>query len=212
MQDKLYLTSHSLTCTAEILEGYHSENERYAVRLDKTLFHPQGGGQPCDKGTINGNEVLHVAQNRDGHVLHYLHKYLPLGPVELRIDGNHRRENARLHTAGHMIGHLLERIGWQAVKAHHWPGESRVVFRSSANSLPPLLDDLSNHCAEQIQLAQAIFISFQAGRRQVAIGNLGQYPCGGTHVENTSELAGLKIIRIKNKKDELSVHYEMMTE
>lgn len=210
MQDKLYLTSNSLTCIAEILECYHSENERYAVRLDKTLFHPQGGGQPCDKGTINGHEVLHVAQNRDGHVLHYLHVRLPLGPVELHIDRAHRLEHARLHTAGHLIGHLVERIGWQAVKAHHWRGESRVVFRNPKDALPPFLDDLSNCCAEQIQLAQPISISFQEGLREVAIGSLGCYPCGGTHVENTSELNGLKIIRIKNKKDELSIHYEMM--
>lgn len=212
MQDKLYLTSNSLTCTANVLECYQSDDERYAVRLDKTLFHPQGGGQPCDKGSINGHEVLHVAQNRDGHVLHYLHIHLPLGPVELHINHTHRLEHTRLHSAGHLIGHLLERTGWQAVKAHHWRGESRVVFRNPKNALPPFLDDLSNRCAEQIQLAQPISISFKEGRRQVAIGSLGQYPCGGTHVENTSELTGLTIIRIKNKKDELSINYEMMTQ
>ncbi|MCM2559262.1 hypothetical protein NDQ41_11190 [Alcaligenes faecalis] len=143
-------------------------------------------------------------------MLHYLHVRLPLGPVELHIDRAHRLEHARLHTAGHLIGHLVERIGWQAVKAHHWRGESRVVFRNPKDALPPFLDDLSNRCAEQIQLAQPISISFQEGRREVAIGSLGCYPCGGTHVENTSELNGLKIIRIKNKKDELSIHYEMM--
>lgn len=210
MRDKLYLTSNSLTCVAEILECYQSENERCAVRLDKTLFHPQGGGQPCDKGTLNGHEVLHVAQNRDGHVLHYLHKRLPLGPVEQQVDRAHRLQHARLHTAGHMIGHLIERMGWQALKAHHWQGESRLVFLNSNHALPPFLDDLSDRCAEQIQLAQPISISFQGDQRQVAIGSLGHYPCGGTHVENTSELNELKIIRIKNKKNELSVHYEIL--
>lgn len=210
MHDKLYLTSHKLIGKTEILECYHSENERYVVRLDKTLFHPQGGGQPCDKGTLNGHEVLHVTQNRDGQVLHYLPVSLPLGPVEMNIDQMHRLAHARLHTAGHLIGHLLEQTGWQAIKAHHWPGEARLVFRQSNNALPPSLEDLSARCREQIQLAHPISIHIHQGHRQIVIGKLGQYPCGGTHVENTAELNGLTITRIKNKKDELSIHYEIL--
>lgn len=30
----------------------------YAVILDKTIFHPQGGGQPADEGTLSIDGVV----------------------------------------------------------------------------------------------------------------------------------------------------------
>ncbi|WP_432692394.1 hypothetical protein [Morganella morganii] len=46
MTEKCYLTSRALQGTATVLECRPAEDGRYAVILDKTLFHPQGGGQP----------------------------------------------------------------------------------------------------------------------------------------------------------------------
>lgn len=210
MKGKLYLESHSLQCMAEINECYHSENERYAVRLDRTLFHPQGGGQPCDKGTLNGHEVLHVAQDRDGKILHYLPVRLPLGPVHIQIDAQRRHLHARLHSAGHLIGHLVEKTGWKAIKAHHWPGESKVFFRNPNHALPPFKNELTAHCQEQIALRLPVLARMRPdGLREVSIGQLGHYPCGGTHVKDTSELNGLTIIRIQSKNKELIIHYEI---
>lgn len=210
MKGKLYLESQELQCMAEINECYHSEGKRYVVRLDKTLFHPQGGGQPCDKGTLNGHEVLHVIQDRDGKILHYLPVRLPLGPVHVQIDARRRHLHARLHSAGHLIGHLVEKAGWQAIKAHHWPGESRVMFRNPKSALPPFRDELTARCQEQIALSLPVQASIRPdGGREVAIGRLGRYPCGGTHVKDTSELRGLTITRIQNKNKDLIIHYEI---
>lgn len=39
-----------------------AEAGAYAVELDATLFHPQGGGQPSDVGTLGGVAVLQVQQ------------------------------------------------------------------------------------------------------------------------------------------------------
>ena len=41
----------------------------WEVVLDRTAFYPEGGGQPCDLGTLGGARVLDVRE-RDGAVIH----------------------------------------------------------------------------------------------------------------------------------------------
>ena len=38
---------------------------KYHIVLDRTLFYPGGGGQPCDLGTLSGVEVLEVIEHGD---------------------------------------------------------------------------------------------------------------------------------------------------
>lgn len=42
-----------MTCDATVIDVLQ-EDSRTVVILDKTVFHPQGGGQPYDKGFILG--------------------------------------------------------------------------------------------------------------------------------------------------------------
>ena len=41
----------------------------YEVRLDRTVFYPEGGGQPCDLGTLNQVPVTDV-QEKEGEIWH----------------------------------------------------------------------------------------------------------------------------------------------
>ncbi|KAK0733800.1 Threonyl/alanyl tRNA synthetase [Lasiosphaeria miniovina] len=113
-------------------------DEDFAVVTEQTIFHPQGGGQPSDEGTISsppssaGEEatpsIFRVSAARtdavhDGQVLHF--GRFDAGPsggppqafaagtaVEQAIDVEKRVYYSRLHTAGHVLGaavrHLLE--------------------------------------------------------------------------------------------------------
>lgn len=53
MTELLYLFEDSTECTASVLSSLPTGDGLYAVALDRTIFHPQGGGQPSDIGTIN---------------------------------------------------------------------------------------------------------------------------------------------------------------
>ena len=99
----------------------------------ETLFHPQGGGQKADRGTIGGRAVTHVAHADGGEVNHYLDSTdgLSVGDaVEIAVDAEWRQLNARWHTAGHLIAAVVEKLfpTLQGVAGHHWPGEGRVEF------------------------------------------------------------------------------------
>lgn len=49
-EDHNLLTSNNITKQLQKLCGH--KEEFYKIILDKTIFHPQGGGQPCDEGVI----------------------------------------------------------------------------------------------------------------------------------------------------------------
>ena len=54
MTERLYYTSEATEGRAKIIRCTEEADGRYAVELDQTLFHPQGGGQPADRGYIAG--------------------------------------------------------------------------------------------------------------------------------------------------------------
>lgn len=208
MTERLYYTSDALTGHAQVINVTPDEEGRYMIELDKTLFHPQGGGQPADRGQIAGITVEGVVQ-RDDRIVHLLAEPLATGEVEMRVDATTRLQHARLHSAGHLIGLAGEQCGWRPVKAHHWPGEGKITFAASGHAAQPevsmlltlihqwLADDLPRH------------ISFEDGLRMVSFGDLPAYPCGGTHVANLAAVGEVEITQIKVKKGQLLVSYTL---
>ena len=58
MTERRYYYSDDVQGQAQVLSCAPAEAGAYAVELDATLFHPQGGGQPSDVGTLGGVAVL----------------------------------------------------------------------------------------------------------------------------------------------------------
>ncbi len=81
-----------------------------ALILDKTLFYPEGGGQPCDTGVIEHESgafrvlsVEKVAERILHHVKGDLSMIRPGDSVRGRIDWDRRARLMRNHTATHII-------------------------------------------------------------------------------------------------------------
>ena len=72
------------------------KNELYDIILDQTLFFPEEGGQTCDKGTLNGIEVVDVQIIND-EIHHYTHSALS-GDVEGCNAWTHRSTKKQHHT------------------------------------------------------------------------------------------------------------------
>ena len=54
MTQKLYyIDSHLFAFTAKVL-SCEEGRDRWEIILDKTAFFPEGGGQPADRGVLNG--------------------------------------------------------------------------------------------------------------------------------------------------------------
>ena len=125
-----------------------ADDDAHIVVTEQTIFHPQGGGQPSDTGTITSASGTSFAVSavrkdvvRDGQVLH-LGRFTPGGStfqegesVEQAIDVDKRLFHSRLHTAGHVLGaavrHLVENEveGFDELKASHFPDSASCEFQ-----------------------------------------------------------------------------------
>lgn len=145
--ENTYLFQHSAHFVAGGRDTKHGE----FVILDDTIFHPQGGGQPTDRGTIqsvNGNVVFkvdfvsnHVAYPKlVAHFGSYVDgkgsmKEFNVGDaVRMDINGSDREMFARLHSGGHLIDIGMNAVGsrlgidFEAVKGYHFPKGAYVEY------------------------------------------------------------------------------------
>ena len=75
---RIYETdSHARRLQARVLSCEEGENG-WLVELDRTIFYPTGGGQPCDMGTLGGADVTETLL-RGETVLHRCTAALPVG-------------------------------------------------------------------------------------------------------------------------------------
>jgi len=79
----------------------------FQVVLDRTAFYPEGGGQPCDTGTLNGIAVTDV-QERDGVVFHICENSVDSGEtVSGVLDWERRFDHMQQHSGEHILSGIL---------------------------------------------------------------------------------------------------------
>lgn len=203
-----YLSSDDLSITSKVIRCTPTEDGKFEIVLSSTVFHPQGGGQPSDQGTIAGATVLRVTQAGD-EVVHVCDRAVELGDAQIDVSPEVRTQHARLHSAGHLIGFCGEQFGWHAVKGHHWPGEARVIFEPDAGATEMTGEvielEANAHVAANLQRNT----TQDGDKRSIGFGPLPAYSCGGTHVRWTAEIGKIAITKVKEKKGQLWVHYDL---
>lgn len=222
---------------AAVLSTGSSERGEYAI-LDKTIFYPQGGGQPADRGTISQGDTRHsvtfVEMAQDG-VRHYVEPGLSANlvglSVSLEVDSVSRMINARNHSAGHIIGFLAEAAVTElhASKGYHFNDGPYVEFAGSAaisdvEEFRAELERMLDQCTEADIPIETFEVSYgelaslcttvpdyiPEGKptRVMKVGD-NAYPCGGTHVSRTGEIGRISIRKMKSRKGVLRISYEV---
>lgn len=214
---KIYLLRDApLSATAVVKEVGDTEGRPW-IRLDRTTFHAQGGGQKADRGRIDGVSVAHVAHGPQGAVLHYFDRndsFAVGQTVTMSVDPEWRFTNARYHSGGHLIAALVENRFpiLTAVAGHHWPGEARVEFKAStaAPSAAAIGDGLADDLkAAVVSAAPTNIVGDPYTERSIQLGSYPAVPCGGTHVADLSELGGIEVVKVRLKSGKIRVSYQM---
>ena len=113
-----YKDSFMKICTATVLECRPSKNG-YEIRLDRTVFYPEGGGQPYDTGMLGSVRVLEVHE-KDDEIWHYTKEALEVGAkVEAQIDWERRFDLMQQHSGEHIVSGMIHaKYGYHNVGFH----------------------------------------------------------------------------------------------
>jgi alanyl-tRNA synthetase len=163
MTAQLYLENTYLFESEARVLGHDTDDKGAYILPDQTIFYPQGGGQPSDRGKIIGDGfelIVSDVRQVENEIRHYIdtsycdysisEKYA----VKCIIDKDRRLLNSRCHTAGHLLGNVVESKypELKAQKCHAFPGEAYIEFQGSEMpNAESLSEALQNAIAKNLE-------------------------------------------------------------
>ena len=202
--------------------------EGNAVALDRTAFYPGGGGQPNDVGTLAiGDRAWTVSKVRKqgDHIWHELAEGDPPAAaliVHGVLDWDRRYKLMRTHTAMHILcGVIWRDYGASVTGGNMEPLRGRMDFEFETMR-QELVKDIEEKVNVEVAAARPTAVrilprdeAFQipdlirtkinllpegiAQVRTVEIVGLDLQADGGTHVANTAEVGGIRVVDYKSK-------------
>jgi alanyl-tRNA synthetase len=225
LTEKLYYQDPYLReFTATIISKTPLADGQYAVVLDRTAFYPEGGGQPCDMGTMNEIAVLNV-QTRDGKILHTVAGDPGDGSAACQVDWQRRFDHMQQHTGEHILsGIFLSKFQAKNVGFHLTAVTCQIDVTLPAFSLEQAyaVEEAANAVIFGNRPIDARFVenadlsSYSLRKepgpefeqiRLVSIDDCDCCPCGGTHVTHTGEVGLLKIRGWEKRKNNIRVEF-----
>ena len=194
-----------LTCT--VVQVNHTDKTT-EVLTDRTIFYPESGGQPGDRGMLGPFNVLDTRKDEEGNSVLILEKGCPVeagSEYVMSLDWNHRYKFMVIHTAQHMLSGLLYTMyGIGTVAVHQ--GDGYLTIETDKSEIPEakidgliheanaiisddhavLYHEMSHSDAEALGLRRSIKV--EGDVRIVEIEGVDRIACGGVHVARTGEI------------------------
>lgn len=196
-----------------------------AVALDRTVFYPTGGGQPCDTGTLDGAAVGDVRKEGD-LVWHAIADGAELpavgATVHGEIDWDRRSALMRTHTALHVLCGVI----WNEWRVPVTGGNMEPLSARMDFEFDPLPEGFGARIEELVnaELAAARPVEVEFLPRGVALADedlirtkvslipdsvteirvvdivgLDKQADGGTHVRRTDEVGRIHVVKTESK-------------
>jgi alanyl-tRNA synthetase len=203
---------YTTTLETRILKGGEEKGRPFVI-LEDTIFYPEGGGQPCDLGTVNGVAVVDV-QKQKGELRHFLGSAVPEGPASLHLDWTRRFDHMQQHTGQHLLTAVAQdQFKWETT-AFHLGAQVCDIELDAPSISPAAMDRLEEAVAAEIRARREIsarWVNPEAyGQepvrsrglpeghtgdiRLVQIAGVDLNTCGGTHLRHTGEIEALKLL------------------
>ena len=224
MTEELFREDATLTqCDARVLAV-----DAAGIRLDRTVFYPQGGGQAGDAGLLrlaDGRELRIVDTKKGataGEIVHVpaadadVAALAPGMPVTAVIDWQRRHRHMRFHTATHLLCALIPHpVDGCSITADYArldfhmtepldkealnAGLARLVGESHAVG-HRWISEAELDANPQLVRSMSVQPPRGLGRvRVMEVDNVDLQPCGGTHVANTADIGRVVVTKIEKK-------------
>ncbi|XP_061400853.1 alanyl-tRNA editing protein Aarsd1-A-like [Musca vetustissima] len=208
------------------------ELEGFNVICEDTILFPEGGGQPCDYGTINGFPVRSVIR-KGKEAVHFVEtfKALEVGTEVLQIVNWERRlDHMQQHSGQHLITELFDKefnydtTSWwlgsetsyiELNTKHVITRESLDVIENMANDIiregrpvsVALIDEKALHQMQGLRAPRGLPKDVEGPVRVIRIEGQRDNMCCGTHVNNLSQLQCVKLLYEEKNKNSVYVHF-----
>jgi len=202
------------------------DNGKHYVVLDKTAFYPTSGGQEHDVGFIDNLVVVDVFKVGDVIVHEVKGRRLQKGTIVLcKVNEERRKRLMKMHSATHVINGAARRV----LGNHVWQAGAEKKFDKAHLDITHYanltedekkeIEELSNKIVfENRKVVKSVlsrseaeqkygFRIYQGGAvpaneiRVIEIKDWDIEACAGTHVDYTSEIERIKLIRSKKIQD-----------
>ena len=215
MTQKLYYEDSCLKEFDALVTGCEKKEDRFLIRLDRSAFYPEGGGQSGDRGILvrqdqSEVEVLDTHEKGEDIVLTCTDQ-IPMGEsVHGILDWTFRFDRMQNHSGEHILSGLIhERYGFNNVGFHmsrdrmtidldgEIPDEELPLLEKRANEIvwenrEVRVDVLTQEEADQVEYRSKKKLEGEI--RIVTIPGADVCACCGTHVAYTGEIGLIKIL------------------
>ncbi|MBN1223207.1 MAG: hypothetical protein JXB23_08145 [Candidatus Aminicenantes bacterium] len=203
--------------------GHKTHLDKPALILDQTCFYPESGGQPADKGSLNGVEVVDVVE-MDEQLLHVLRKEVTSDQVQGIIDWEIRFDHMQQHAGQHILSQSFYTLFNAETVSFHLGNATSTVeidMREVKEEDVDKVERLSNEVVFQneeictyitpkdmIETVPLRKPPKKAGHiRVVQISDFDYSACGGTHPRRTGEIGLIKILKWERIRNNLRFEF-----
>jgi misacylated tRNA(Ala) deacylase len=217
-RDNAYAKSCAATVVAADASG---------IRLDRTVFYAESGGQPGDIGVLipaTGSPIVIVDTKKGEATDDVLHipaegtaLPAPGTAVTAEIDWERRHRLMRMHTCLHLLcaavtgdvtggqvsdgkGRLDFNLPNTQLDKEHITAELNRLIQEDHPVKPRWITDQELAAKPELVRTMSVKPPMNQGRvRLLDIEGVDLQPCGGTHVARTGEIGRVEVTKIENK-------------
>ncbi len=223
MNKRIYFDDpYQVEFESEIIDRV-KHNNRMALVLEQTCFYPESGGQPADKGTLNGVELIDVIED-EGRILHIVDQDMQEKKVKGKVDWKTRFDYMQQHAGQHILSQSFWELMQGKTRSFHL-GQNVSTLEIDIKKISDLelekVEEEANKVVFQNREIKTYFVDEdKIGEvplrkppkksgviRVVEVSDYDFSACGGTHPFRTGEIGLIKILKWGRIRNNLSFEF-----